>query len=381
MPETKVTSVVSGNRDKEQTLVAVFLRGGADGLNLVAPVGDDDYHRARPTIGVRSGSARMLDDFFGLHPLLANLVPLYREGLMSVVHCVGSEDQTRSHFEAQDIMDHGGNVAGGWLGRYLRATQPTDGHRSPLSAVAIGSTLPESLRGAPSASAIRSISDFSLGSNTATVRDLLGELYRTSAPPALQNAGRSAVAALQRIDAMIHTKYLPAHGAEYAGDAFSSGLRQIAQLIKGRVGLEAATIDIGNWDSHLTQSAIMDPQIRWLNAGLSAFCRDLGEDLQRTSIVVMTEFGRRVQENSALGTDHGRGSVMLVLGGGHKGGTIHGRSSWPGLKQDALEEPGDLPVLINYRNVLTPILTHISSDIDLTQVFPDFPLKPLPLFG
>ena len=156
-------------------------------------------------------------------------------------------------------------------------------------------------------------------------------------------------------------------------------MREIAQLIKGRVGLEAAAIDLNGWDSHLTQPAVMDPEIRRLNAGLSAFCKDLGKAMERTTVVVMTEFGRRVRENSALGTDHGRGSVMFVLGGGHRGGTIH--AQWPGLNAESLVGPGDLPVLTNYRNVLTPLLKKISPDVDLSAVFPEFALDPLPLFG
>ena len=379
MPETKVTTVVSENRDRDQTLVVVFLRGGADGLNLVAPVGDDDYFGARPTIGISSRSAVMLDDFFGLNPLMVDLAPLYKEGIMSVVHCVGSEDQTRSHFEAQDRMDHGGTVAGGWLGRYLLATQPADGQRSPLSAVAIGSRLPENLRGAPSAAAMRSIKDFSLGENTDKVRDLLGQLYAASPTETLRTSGRSSVAVLKRIAELTSAQYAASNGASYEDDEFSSGMREIAQLIKGRVGLEAAAIDLNGWDSHLTQPAVMDPEIRRLNAGLSAFCKDLGKAMERTTVVVMTEFGRRVRENSALGTDHGRGSVMFVLGGGHRGGTIH--AQWPGLKAESLVGPGDLPVLTNYRNVLTPLLKKISPDVDLSAVFPEFALDPLPLFG
>ncbi|MGK0188268.1 MAG: hypothetical protein ACI9R3_004060 [Verrucomicrobiales bacterium] len=379
MSETKVTTVVSENRDQEKAIVVVFLRGGADGLNLVAPVGDDDYFGARPTIGIGSRSALMLDDFFGLNPLMPDLVPLYKEGMMSIIHCAGSEDQTRSHFEAQDIMDHGGHVAGGWLGRYLLATQPADGNRSPLSAIAIGSRLPENLRGAPSAAAVRSIKDFSLGKKTEHVRDLLGKLYGIAPSESLQNAGRSSVAVLKRIAALTDVEYKPTNGATYGDDSFSKGMREIAQLVKGKVGLEAAAIDLDGWDSHLTQPALMDPNVEKLNAGLSAFCQDLGDAMKRTTVVVMTEFGRRVKENSALGTDHGRGSVMFVLGGNHSGGKLH--ANWPGLKSEYLVGPGDLPVLTNYRDVIAPLLTRITPDLDMSKVFPDFSLDPLPLFG
>lgn len=379
MSETKVTTVVSENRDLENPLIVVFLRGGADGLNLVAPVGDDDYFGARPTIGVSSRSALMLDDFFGFNPLMPNLARLYKEGMMSIIHCAGSEDQTRSHFEAQDIMDHGGKVAGGWLGRYLLATQPSNGQRSPLSAVAIGTRLPENLRGAPSAAAVRSIKDFSLGENTENVRNLLGKLYSNSPTDSLKNTGQTTVAVLERISALTSRKYVADNGAEYSDNSFSRGMREIAQLVKGKVGLEVAAIDLDGWDSHLTQPALMDPNVKQLDAGLSAFCKDLGDAMKRTTVVVMTEFGRRVRENSALGTDHGRGSVMFVLGADHQGAKIHAK--WPGLKSTSLVGPGDLPVLTNYRNVIAPLLSRISPDVDLARVFPDFKIDPLPLFG
>ena len=379
MPETNVTTVVSDHRDQSGALVTVFLRGGADGLNLVPPTGDDTYYRLRPTIGIGKASAVKLDDLFGLNPMLKDLAPLFHDGLMSVIQCAGSEDQTRSHFEAEDLMEHGGLAAGGWLGRYLLATRSRDAEASPLSAIAIGSRLPESLRGAPSATAIRSLDDFSLGKETAQFRQLLGGLYGASPLEMLQSAGKSTLKALERIDTLTAGTYSPSHGATYANDSFSTGMQQIAQLIKARVGMEAATIDLGGWDSHLTSATVMDPEMQRLNAGLSAFCRDMGDEMERTTVVVMTEFGRRAAENSARGTDHGRGSVMFVLGGGHEGGKV--RTDWPGLTGEKLVGPGDLPVLTNYRNVLAPILRKRTENIDLAKVFPDFTLNPVALFG
>jgi uncharacterized protein (DUF1501 family) len=143
-------------------------------------------------------------------------------------------------------------------------------------------------------------------------------------------------------------------------------------LIKARAGLEAASIDLGGWDSHFGQATIMDPLMARLAKGLAAFGRDLGPDLQTTTVVVMTEFGRRVEENSAFGTDHGRGSAMFVLGGGVNGGKVHGK--WPGLTREVLEGPGDLPVATNYRNVLAPILQRHGAGEQLDQIFPGFEL-------
>ena len=153
-------TLITGKGDERRTLVVVFLRGGADGLSLVPPLGDDDYHRARPRIGIARKDAVALDGFFGLHPLLRELEPAWKEGDLAIVHGAGSEDTTRSHFEAQDLMEHGGIVAGGWLGRFLRFKQ--GGTSGALSCVAVGATLPECLLGAPSATAMQSLEDFSL---------------------------------------------------------------------------------------------------------------------------------------------------------------------------------------------------------------------------
>jgi len=368
-----VTTFIDKQQDAAGTLVVVFLRGGADGLNMVVPHGDDGYYRARPGVGIKKQELTDLDGFFGLNPNLKALAPWWKEGELSIVHCAGSEDETRSHFEAQDFMDHGGLAAGGWLGRFLRSRP--DAGQSPLTAIAIGPQLPESLRGAPSCASIQSLEDFGLGKDIpAGFLPQLSELYRT-APGILGPAGMDALAALERINALTRSSYSPANGANYKDDDFSSGLRQIARLIKGRVGLQAATIDLGGWDSHVTQSVIMDPPMRKLSEGLNAFATDLGKnELARASIVVLTEFGRRVAENSAVGTDHGRGSVMFTLGAGSSGaGKVI--ADWPDLSTSPLVGPGDLPVNHNYRDILAPILRKQSPAINLAEVFPDHVLK------
>lgn len=192
-------------------------------------------------------------------------------------------------------------------------------------------------------------------------------------------AGRDTLGALRRIEEVRKSPYAPAHGAEYGDGEYSRGLKQIAQLIKARVGLEAATLDLDGWDSHFQQGLVMDPRMVQLSRGLSAFVRDLGAMLATVTVVVMTEFGRRFFENSALGTDHGRGSVMFIAGGGVKGGRVYG--TWPGLTDDVLEGPGDLPVTTNYRDVLAPVLARHGADGALARIFPNHDLKPLALHG
>lgn len=368
-------SYATGNGDNPRSLVVVFLRGGADGLNMIAPLEDDGYYNARPRIAIKKAEAVPLNGFFGLNPIMKELAPAYRDGMLAIVHAAGSEDSTRSHFEAQDLMEHGGVVAGGWLGRFLRFRP--NASSSALTAIALGRAMPECLRGAPAATVLRSLEDFSLGRNSTALQRQLARLYAAQTD-LLGGAGRDTLDALERIRKLRAAEYKPEHGAAYSYDEFSQGMKQIARLIKARVGLEAVSIDVDGWDSHLNQSAIMDPQMTRLAQGLSAFYRDLGSLMQTTTVVVMTEFGRRVSENSAFGTDHGRGSVMFVLGGGVLGGRVHG--PWPGLTNEVLEGPGDLPVLTNYRNVLAPVLQRHGAE-EMDKIFPEFKIEPLLLYA
>ena len=362
-------------RDAQRTLVVVFLRGAADGLTLVAPIEDDNYHKLRPRLAVKKADAVPLDGFFGMHPHLRPLEAAWKEGDLAIIHGAGGESDSRSHFEAQDLMEHGGIAAGGWLGRFLRARGPS---QSPLSAVALAPTLPDALSGAPNAAAFQSLEEFALGGGEdAPFHRELRRLYG-SETGALHDAALSTFEAMRRIES-IDRKATPANGAAYdEKDDFARGLRQVAQLIRADVGLDAASVDLGGWDSHFTQKTLIEPLMRRLAGGLAAFRQDLGPRMATTTVVVMTEFGRRVAENSAFGTDHGRGSAMFVLGGGVKGGRVLG--GWPGLKPELLEGPGDLPVWNNYRNVLASVLRrHGAAPESLGRIFPDFALAPLDL--
>ncbi|MEQ1692496.1 MAG: DUF1501 domain-containing protein [Gemmatimonas sp.] len=361
----------NGNRDEPHTLVVIFLRGGADGLTLVPPVGDDAYHSARPSIGIGARAGIRLDDCFSLHEKLAPIAPLFHDGHLEVVHAVGSDDTTRSHFEAQDRMEHGGAAAGGWLGRFLRAR---DGATSgALAAVAIGTELPESLRGAPSAAVLRSLAEFEFGATTPKLLAGLESLYQQAPGDmgrALGGAARDTVAALRRIEQLRASPSRPSHGAVYDSDDFGRDLSEVARLITARVGLLVATVDLGGWDSHVAQNTLLDPLMQRLARGLAAFHRDLGPDgLSRTTVVVLTEFGRRVAENASLGTDHGRGSVMMLLGAGVTGGRV--RARWPGLESRLLDGPGDVPVTTDYREVLAPLLA-LHGAPDAARIFPDW---------
>ena len=383
-------ATLSPERDDPRTLVVVFLRGGADGLTLVAPVGDDNYHRARPRLAVKNKDALPLEGMFGFHPNLRPLEPAWKEGDLAIIHGAGGESDTRSHFEAQDLMEHGGVAAGGWLGRFLRAR---GGSPSPLSAVALSPTLPEMLSGAPGAAAFRTLDEFALSKREGESLEKfalrrrgeqmlhreLRRLYELESD-GLRAAATNTFEAMRRIESI--DRIAPAaNGATYDDkDDFAQGLRQVAQLIRADVGLDAASVDLHGWDSHFTQETLIEPLIARLGKGLAAFRQDLGPRMAATTVVVMTEFGRRVRENSAFGTDHGRGSAMFVMGGGVHGGRVIG--PWKGLGDDLLGGPGDVPVLHNYRSVLAPVLTrHGAAQEDLPRIFPDFALTPLELFG
>ncbi|HEY0763778.1 MAG TPA: DUF1501 domain-containing protein [Pyrinomonadaceae bacterium] len=377
----------------ERTLVCVFLRGAADTLNMVIPHGDDEYFKLRPTIAIPKSAGLRLDSFYAFHPNLAPLLSAFNEGRLGVVQAVGTDNPSGSHFEAQDQMEHGEGygrtVGGGWLGRYLRMR---DANLTPLSAVAIGSTIPESLRGAPTASAIESLEEVQIKtpSNDATgVSSVLSALYGAEVGT-VGLAGTVTLDLLERMESLRGATYTPENGATYLDDNFSHGLKEIARLIKAHVGLEVACLDLGNWDTHFFQGSTTGLQadlISQLAGGLAAFDKDLGKERDRVTTLVITEFGRRTYENSSLGTDHGRGFACFALGGLVKGGKVHGR--WPGLIDESSSEtdalnpvgPSGLKVLIDYRSVLAEVLTKFLRHSEANQVFPKFQPEAVGLFG
>jgi uncharacterized protein (DUF1501 family) len=385
---------VSGNA---QTLVCIFLRGAADTLNMVVPYGDDQYYKVRPTLAIShpsiqiSGASLKLDDFYAFHPRLEPLVAAFKEGRLGVVQGVGTDNPTGSHFEAQDQMEHGeayGHVVGsGWLGRYLRTRSGTE--LTPLSAIALGSTIPESLRGAPAASALESVDEVQIKTPSGdidAVSSALAAMYQSNGG-VLSQQGRITLDLLKRVEKLRDTEYKPAVGVSYANDDFSRGLREVARLVKADVGLEVACVDLGGWDTHFFQGSSTGLQaelIGQLAAGLAAFDADLVDHRDRVTTLVMTEFGRRIYENGSLGTDHGRGFALFAMGRGIRGGKIHGR--WPGLTEEAaagsdldLVGPSGLKVLIDYRSVLCEVLSKVFHHQDMNKVFPRFHPEPIGL--
>jgi uncharacterized protein (DUF1501 family) len=372
-------ATITPGRSGGNVLVVIFMRGGADGLNMVVPYAEPAYYRARPTLaiaapnqaGVSAKSRAVdLDGFYGLHPALSPLVDLYRQGQITIVHACGSNDETRSHFEAMSTVERGAprdhaGPASGWLARHL-ASSGRDS--SPLRAVAIGDTVPDSLRGATSAIALTNLSDFSL-SGGPSLEAGLREMY--GGTDAVAHAGQQTLAVLKTLRNLDVKSYRPSNGSAYPTTDLGNGLQQVACLIRANAGLEIACLDKGGWDTHVAQGADTGWQaflMQDLSASIAAFCRDLGPELNRVTVVVMSEFGRRVAENAGLGTDHGRATPMYVIGGGLVKARVAGH--WPGLNPGQLDEVGDLKVTTDYRSVLGEALRKRMGNSNLADVFP-----------
>ncbi len=344
-------------------LVVVILRGGADGLSLAAPVFDDQYQASRPTLAQRPGSGQRLARGFELHPRLAGWARVGEQGQLAVVPATGTTDHSRSHFQAQDVLEQGdASAGGGWLGRALAGAGA-----HPHQALALGERVPLLLSGAGGCCAVA-------GLDSVVDQDLLDRLLplyaqdRLLGEPAAEAAGMA-----RRLAGHPPASFRPRHGAEYAREPFAQALARLAQLRREVVpDLLAATIDLGGWDSHIAQGVLMASSLGILADGLTAFATDAGEELQRTCVVVVSEFGRRLQENASGGTDHGHGGVLFALG--QVPGGVHG--SWPGLSQAALDD-GDVPVANDLGAALRPLLE--LAGLDARAAFPDAGGTPLPI--
>jgi len=366
------------------TLVVVFLRGAADVLNMVVPHGEEAYYRLRPSLGVprpddssanKDERALDLDGFFGLHPMLQPLMQAWQSEQLAIIHACGAPDESRSHFKAMELMERGVDdergPASGWIGRHL-ATLNT-GNSSPLRAVGMGTRPQRSLSGSVPVSALRSITDFHLGGDARALQQMRLALNTVYAEDALGQDTLSIMDTLERLDP---STYVAARDAKYPDSEFGLALKQTAMLIKAEVGLEVSAIDVGGWDTHFAQgsvSGLMPNLMKDLAEGLAAFHADMFDHMHRLTTVSMSEFGRRASENGSLGTDHGHGSMMMVLGGNVRGGKVHGE--WPGMQPGQLIGPGDLAVTTDYRDVLSEILVKRLNNPATDEIFPEYQAK------
>ena len=359
------TASAASSGGRRRVLVAVFQRGAADGLNIVVPHGDPGYAPARPRIGIggpsRAAADRVLDldGFFGLHPSLAPLRPLWARRELAIVHAVGSPEATRSHFDAQEFMETGTpgvrSTPDGWLNRCLQQ-EPASRESSVFRGVALAPILPRALQGAATALALPALDAFDLRGATPEVRRGFESLYRQAVQDFLGGTGQAAFEAVRRLRAARPTARPPEHGAVYPPGRLGDALRQTAQLVKADVGLEVACVETGGWDHHVAEGGargLLASRLEELGLALAAFWQDLGERGEEVVVLAMTEFGRTVRENGSAGTDHGHASAMLVLGGRVRGGAVYGR--WPGLAPEQLFEGRDLAVTTDFRDVFAEV--------------------------
>jgi uncharacterized protein (DUF1501 family) len=368
---TALAQAKTGHAADRPIIVAVFQRGAADGISMVVPFGDKDYSVVRPQIAipepVRGTMERAidLDGFFGLHPALDSLKPIYDEGHLAIVHAAGSPDSTRSHFDAQDYMESGtpGNksISDGWLNRYLQTTPTTEA--TPFRAVAVSATLPRTLSGVAPTVAMQRVAEFGLraGRANSEAEAMFADLYKDTF---------NAVKMLRGVNSQ---QYTPSSGVLYPSSGFGQTLLQIAQLIKSDVGLQVAFAEVGGWDTHANQGSVrgqLANRLKEFGDGLAALYRDLGDLSRNVVIVTMTEFGRAIRQNGSGGTDHGHASCLFVAGGPVKGGKVYGQ--WPGLAPEKLNEGRDLALTTDFRTVFSEILTDHMGAKDVSKIFPGF---------
>ena len=382
VPPFLARTIEAASPARRKVLIAIFQRGAVDGLNMVVPFGERAYYASRPSIAIATPNepegAVDLDGFFGLHPRMAALKPLWDSQQLAIVHACGSPDGTRSHFDAQDYMETATpgikSTQDGWLNRYLHAKEHANA--TPFRAVALASQLPRSLQGPEPALAMSRIAQFGIraGQGTDMVQASFESEYAAAADRMLNRTGGEAFDAVRILESANPAKYQPEHGAEYPRSAFGDALRQIAQLVKADVGLEVAFAEAGGWDTHVNQGAGVGQlagRLDDFSRSIAALARDLGDRMDDVVIVTMSEFGRAVAENGNRGTDHGHGNAMMIVGGaGIRGGRVYGR--WPGLEREQRHEGRDLAVTTDFRAVFSEIVRGHLGVRDTGPIFPGF---------
>jgi len=382
---TSRVSYASAANASAGTLVVVFLRGGLDGLSMLIPATDATgagyLRKSRPGVAINPDKLLAFDPTrgFGLHPALAPLAPLIKAGKVAAVPAVSTPDLSRSHFQAQDCLERGStnSLTSGWLDRVLKAS----GAGTTFRSVAVGGMTPRSLMGTSKSIAMYNIDSIALqGVNDEDMKNTtkaLESLYTGVDHPIAQQT-TLALGALDTI-AGIRKSQATAPVVEYPEGNFADALKSLAALINGNAGVRVACIDVGGWDTHTgmgnEKAGDIMRHLGDLAAALAAFTTDIGSALNNTTVVTMSEFGRRVEENASGGTDHGHGGAVLVVGGGVKGG-VHG--AWNGLAPGALEQ-GDVRGLNDYRDVLSEVVTkrlNLTSGA-ISGVFPGWKAKPV----
>ena len=366
-------------------LVVVFQRGAADGLNIVVPYREKNYYTMRPNIAIPQNQVIDLDGLFGLHPSMAAFKPLYDQGHLAIVHAAGSPDMSRSHFDAQDYMESGTpgmkNTDDGWLNRALQSEDLRGREQhTAFRAVALGADVPRTLAGKIPAIALTNVNNFQVGGRGPAVTPAASAfeaMYGTSGDRILHATGEETFDAVKMLRAANPAQYKPAAGADYPNSEFGNNMKQIAQLLKADLGVEAAFTDVTGWDTHQNQGSVngqLANRLGDFSNAIAAFWRDMGDEAANITVVTMSEFGRTAHENGTGGTDHGHANAMFVLGASVKGGKVHGR--WPGLAHEQLNEGRDLALTTDYRQVLGELVTRAMGANNLDLVFPGAKMTP-----
>jgi uncharacterized protein (DUF1501 family) len=356
----------------------------------VVPFRDRNYYHVRPQIAIpepRRGNAESamdLDGFFALHPALAPFKPIYDAGHLAIVHAVGSPNNTRSHFDAQDYMESAtpGNkgASDGWLNRYLQAESKVKA--SPFRAVSLTANMPRTLLGRAPAIAMSKISDFGVRAGQGQLAQRFEALYADGYADLLHGTGKEAFEAVKMLHQANPQQYHEENGAQYPRTPFGQSLLQTAQLIKADLGLEVAFTDIGGWDTHAGQGAArgqLANHLQEFSQGIAALYRDLGDRMRNVVVLTMTEFGRMIRQNGSGGTDHGHASCLFVLGGPVKGGKVYGK--WPGLATEQLYEGRDLALTTDFRDVFAEVAARHMGAGNLQAIFPGYNPSPSNFLG
>jgi uncharacterized protein (DUF1501 family) len=365
-------------------LVVIFQRGAADGLNVVVPYREKNYYDMRPGIAIPQNQVLDLDGFFGLHPSLAPFKPLYDQGHLAIVHAAGSPDMSRSHFDAQDFMESGTpgvkSTEDGWLNRALQEEDlRLRRQHTAFRALALGSQVPRTLAGKVPAIALASVNSFSVGGRGPTpspAANAFQAMYGDTGDQIFHATGDETFEAVKMLRDANPAQYKPAAGIEYPNNEFGNNMKQIAQLLKSNLGVEAAFTDVGGWDTHQNQGGVngqLSDRLREFSSAIAAFWHDMGDDAENITLVTMSEFGRTARQNGTGGTDHGHANAMFVLGGSVKGGKVYGR--WPGLSNEQLNEGRDLAVTTDFRQVLGEAVSKSIGARNLDMVFPGAQLR------
>lgn len=353
---------------RKKILVSIFQRGAMDGLMAVTPFEDTYLKAARPSLFLSPAKTANnnplidLDGRFGLHPGMRAFERVFRENRLAIVHGMGSPNNTRSHFDAQDYMESGTPFSKGTSSGWLNRAAGLLGHEAtPFQSVSLTNAMPRSFYGEIPTLSISNLQDFNiqLGAsqmNTSKVSQSFEELYDQTSPGLLKSTGKESFEAIKMLKSIDTKNYKPANNAIYPNSPLGNSLKQIAQLIKMDVGLELAFAESGGWDTHFNQGAengIFARNVNDLSLSIMAFWTDMAQYQDDLTVMTMTEFGRTVKQNGTGGTDHGRASCNFILGNNVLGGKVHGKVA--PLAIENLEDGRDLAVTTDFRSVFSEV--------------------------